>query len=149
MQTTHIIDKPAPPPKRWQVSLCIKCGTEFNDEESYRQHKIQHLTQAAKAEGKAEKWIAKDLRASVNTQITPPATPVVVPKTEEKAAEPIAAPTLHYIYRGVCPTCMLPVDTLDLDVDIGRVDKRETKYVVVCWCNVCKKKIKQRAVLKL
>jgi hypothetical protein len=52
---------------------------------------------------------------------------------------------LIYRYQGECETCLVPVETLEIDVEMG--DK--VQHVCVAFCPNCKKQLAYRPVKKL
>lgn len=52
---------------------------------------------------------------------------------------------LSYIYKGACPTCNSPVETLEQDIEIdGKVH-----HFVLAYCLNCKKQVETKKVPKL
>jgi hypothetical protein len=61
---------------------------------------------------------------------------------------PIPAPIrLTYLYTGHCPDCNLVVNTLELDLTVGKT--KEQVHVVAAFCPNCKKQIESREVQRL
>ena len=112
--------------------MCAKCRDEdgipmeFKTDEAYYEHN-KRLHSGIPTKPQPQKPVKQELT-----------TPKPVIKEKPKLVE------LVYKYIGLCPQCGKGVDTIPLDIDA-----RTKNQIIVCWCNDCKIKIKQREVLKL
>lgn len=130
--------------------VCEKCGRQFANVNEYRQHKIEHtrgvqfddITQGEDIIAEPIKAINEDELKAKPGELQEVKAPEWAKSTEDRKKAGIK---LVYHYDGYCSTCASPVETLELD-DILE-DKK--KIVVVAWCSSCKKKLRQRQVLKL
>jgi formamidopyrimidine-DNA glycosylase len=114
--------------------ICPYCTTDekiidFKDKKEYSAHMKNH---ASKMSGiKVKKVYKKKAKPPIKERQKAP----VDPKTQ---TQPIV---LVYKYEGQCTSCGVPIETIDLDM--------KTTYYVLAWCSNCKKKLRQRKVIKL
>lgn len=152
-------------------TLCMACNppTEWSTEDEYKAHLLND--HGANNIGEA---MAKEKTKKVNTpnSVLPPGItakdlpdpeflatikriegsptpspsnsvpPVYVPPIPPvKKAEEIK---LEYLYKGSCPDCLTPIDTIALE----NPDDDSSMYVTA-WCNSCKKKLSQNKVIPI
>lgn len=111
--------------------LCDRCDKEFPQTPQGKQEWLLHRAshnQVTKETGMAggKPMSAADIKKQM---------------IEEKKKEKLV---LEYVWRGVCPTCGTPSETIEVDVG-----QPKGKTVVVAFCSSCKKQLAYRPVEKL
>ena len=140
--------------------LCEKCGAQFVNIQEYREHKVDHALGRVE-ERSVEQLVGGDPTPEEAPQeiIAEPLADNIPAKSAKKDEKPPWAdqPTvskdnrkkqgsrLIYKYDGYCNHCGGEVETLEID----GVLEDQKKQIVIAWCPSCKKKLKQRQVLKL
>lgn len=137
-----------PKPKIIKTFLCEKCSFEAKSDQDYKQHRIDHnLGKEFKPYMHPVTGEPVEAIDTIQPENKPAVEAPVMPQKGLKSvgSTNITPITLKYIFEGTCPVDNNRIETIPLDIEI----EKNKKFVVIAWCNNCKKNIQQRVVNKL
>lgn len=126
--------------------VCEKCNFTADTKEAYTKHKIDHQMNRISDEppsnpaGEPMEISRKQNKADFNTSNP-------VPRQENAKGRPSTAKLrLKYVFDGACD-CGSAVETIETDV--GSDNEKSKSHIVFAYCFKCKKKVRERKVIKL
>ena len=126
--------------------VCEKCDFTTDNKEKYTKHKIDHqMGRVADAPVSNPAGEPMDISKKENKADFKPLKPVS--RQEVDKNKPIKASlTLKYVFDGTCD-CGSAVETIE--TDIGSDNQKDKSHIVFAYCFQCKKKVRERKVIKL
>ena len=137
-------------PKPSEGWVCTQCGRSFPTMNAMIKHTNEvHVRKSNIKDGKTVEEpnpvdpITPKEKETIEISQPPPAEEIIPQEKTPIINIPIE---LGYKYIGNCPVCRNDLETLMIEVEVS---KKIKKQYAIAFCNVCKKKLKSREVVKL